>query len=209
MKKLFAVLLMAGPLFCASVSAKLIPEPYRSINDLPFDDHGWFGNGEQLSACFNERPITTVIEIGSWLGSSTRFLATSVTKGGKVYAVDTWAGSPQEQQHLQDPRLPYLYQLFLSNIKHAQLTRIVDPIRMTSFEASKALNIRADLIYLDGAHDTASVYQDIHAWYPHLNEGGIICGDDWLWPTVRAAVVQAAAELNKSVYSSGNFWKYY
>jgi predicted O-methyltransferase YrrM len=210
MKKLLAAFLMTGSLFLTSLSAiEEITEPYCSINNLPFDPHGWFGNAEQLAACFKEKPITTVIEIGSWLGSSTRFLATSVANGGKVYAVDTWAGSPGEPVHMQDPRLPYLYQLFLSNVKHAQLTGKIVPVRMNSLEASKALNVKADLIYIDGAHDTTSVYLDILHWHSHLNEGGIMCGDDWLWPTVQAAVVKSARQLNKSIYVSHNFWRFY
>jgi hypothetical protein len=186
-----------------------IPEPYCSIKDLPFDSHGWFGNAEQLSECFQEKSIETVIEIGSWLGCSTRFLATSVRPGGKVFAVDTWLGSPTEDVHMTDPRLPYLYQLFLSNIKHAQLTDKVVPIRMASIEAARALNVKADLIYIDGAHDTASVCQDILFWYPHLKQDGIMCGDDWLWPSVQAAVVETSKKLNKSIYVSGNFWRFY
>lgn len=185
-----------------------IPEPYRSINDLPFDPHGWFGNGEMLEAIFKEKPIKTIVEIGSWLGASTRFLAVRVPEDGKVYAVDTWLGS-QEPAHIHDPRLSKLYQLFLSNIKHFNLTHKVVPVRMTSHEAAIALNVKVDLVYIDGAHDTATVYDDIISWDRHLNEGGIMCGDDWLWPTVRAAVEKGAATLGKSIFSEANFWRYY
>lgn len=210
MKNILSLFLIAGSLFTgASEMYGNISEPYASVADLPFDSHGWFGNAEQLSACLQEKPVSAIIEVGSWLGCSTRFFASSVDAGVKVYAVDTWGGSPEEAVHMQDPRLPYLYQLFLSNVKHAGLTETIVPVRMTSLEAAKALNVKADLIYLDAAHDTANVYADIHAWYPHLNEGGILCGDDWLWPTVREAVVQAAQELNKSIYVSENFWRYY
>lgn len=210
MKKFISLILISGFLSSNSINLTAeLPEPYRSINDLPFDPHGWFGNADQLAACFKERPISNVIEVGAWLGCSTRFLASSVVKGGKVYAVDTWLGSPQEDVHMQDPRLPYLYQLFLSNVKHAQLSHIIIPVRMDSLEAAKALNVKADLIYIDGAHDTESVFQDIVSWYPHLKPNGIMCGDDWGWPTVQTAVIQAAQLLNKSVSPSGNFWRFY
>ena len=125
-------------------------EPYDSITDLPFDSHGWFGNGTKLEKIINEKRPQIVIEVGSWLGLSTRFIAGKVAEGAKVYAVDTWRGSPGESVHLQDPRLPYLYQQFLSNVKHAGLTDKIIPVRMDSLEAARALNIQADLIYIDG-----------------------------------------------------------
>lgn len=199
-------------LFCLLLSSSLqseeIPEPYRSIVDLPFDGTGWFGNEEQLSMFFKFKRIHTVIEVGSWLGSSTRYFANAIPAGGKVYAVDTWCGSPEEEPHMSDPRLSRLYHLFLSNVKHAGLTHKIVPIRMASLEAASAINVRADLIYLDGAHDTHNVYHDIMSWYPHLNEAGLMCGDDWLWDTVRVAVVRAAGELNKKIGYIHNFWWY-
>ena len=79
---------------------------------------------------------------------------------------------------------------------------------MNSVEASKALNVKADLIYIDGAHDTFSVTNDILSWYPHLEEGGIMCGDDWWWDSVRVAVVECAKQFGKKVNYVGNFWWY-
>lgn len=52
---------------------------------------------------------------------------------------------------------------------------------MRSVEAAKALDVMADLINIDAAHDYKSVKEDILAWYPHLKEGGIMCGDDWYY----------------------------
>jgi hypothetical protein len=190
------------------ISGSLIshPEPYNSINDLPFDGHGWFINGSSLQPILAGKQPKVVVEVGSWLGSSTRFIAENLPEGGVIYAVDTWRGSSTESVHMQDPRLPYLYQLFLSNVKHANLTDRIIPVRMESLEAAKALNVKADLIYLDGAHDTTSVYNDIIAWSPHLEEGGFMCGDDWGWLSVQTGVLKAAKVLNKNAYGYENFW---
>jgi len=199
--------LFALSLFCAPLCGQEIPEPYRSIVDLPFDGHGWFYNKIPLERVLKERKPQTVIEVGSWLGCSTRFIASHLPDEGILYAVDTWRGSQNEAIHMQDPRLPYLYQLFLSNVKHAGLTQKIIPVRMESLEAAKALNVQADLIYLDGAHDRESVTQDIIHWLPHLKEGGLICGDDWKWfASVREAVVNCANTYNKKVQVEGNFW---
>lgn len=203
MKKLFIFF----ALLCSSLHANM-PEPYQSINVLPFDPHGWFGNANQLDMFLKNRDIHLAVEVGSWLGCSTRYIASSLAEDGVLYAVDTWAGSTQETLHMQDPRLPFLYQQFLSNVIHANLTHKIIPIRMNSVEAAKALNVKADLIYLDGAHDTQSVLYDIAFWYPHLKEGGVMCGDDWLWETVRAAVLESAKNLGRKVNADGNFWWY-
>lgn len=187
---------------------KKLPEPYDSIVDLPFDDHGWFFNARQLETILSIRKPKTVIEIGSWLGSSTRFIASHLPKNGILYAVDTWRGSQNEAVHMQDPRLPHLYQLFLSNIKHANLTDKIVPIRMESKEAANALNVRADLIYIDGSHDVLSVMEDILSWYPHLNEKGLMCGDDWGAKMVRMAVLHCASQLKLESKHDDNFWWY-
>lgn len=201
MKKLIAVLLF----FFGSLSADM-PEPYNSLVDLPFDGQGWFINAEELGDIIRQYNPKTVIEIGSWLGCSTRFIAENIADGGIVYAVDTWLGSPNEPEHMRNPKLKQLYQQFLSNVKHAGLTDKIIPVRMDSIEASKALNVKADLIYIDGAHDTLSVYNDVIAWYPHLNKGGAICGDDWGWASVQAGVKMAAAKLNRKVQGHQGCW---
>lgn len=209
-KKLWLIIFIFSFLSLEAENSKDLPEPYASIRDLPFDDHGWFENQKPLKHLLQVKPAETIIEVGCWLGLSTRFLAENQGPKGKIYAVDTWRGPENEPYFMKEQahRLPHLYQQFLSNIKHANLTHKIIPIRMTSMEAAEALDIYADLIYIDASHDTKSVLEDIFAWNGHLKQGGFLCGDDWLWPTVQAAVCQAAAILNKKVGVSGNFWWY-
>lgn len=185
-----------------------LPEPYRSIHLLPFDPHGWFLNSIQLGSLILKNKPKVVIEVGSWLGLSTRFIASLLPPDGLVYAVDTWLGSPTEENHMKDPRLPYLYQLFLSNVIQENLAHKIVPIRMDSIEASEALNLKADIIYIDGSHETEDVMKDIEAWYPHLSQNGVMCGDDWARESVKVAVEQMAAKLNVSVKGQFYFWHY-
>lgn len=64
------------------------------------------------------------------------------------------------------------------------------------------------LIYIDAGHETENVYQDILAWYPHLVSGGVLCGDDWMWESVREGVIRAADVLNLKIIAQGNFWRF-
>lgn len=182
---------------------KDIPEPYRSINTLPFDGHGWFNNKNFFEEYFVVRPVKTIIEVGSWLGSSTRFLAKNLPDDGKIYAVDTWLGSVE---HANDTHIAKLFQQFCSNVKHENLTHKIVPIRMKSLEAASALNVIADLIYIDASHEEQDVYEDIMAWSSHLAPNGFMCGDDWNWDSVKRGVLRAALDLDCQARHQLNFW---
>jgi len=186
-----------------------VPSLYDMVETLPFDNHGWFVNEIALTNLLKKHQPRTIIEVGSWLGSSTRFFANKIQKNGLVYAVDHWKGTIDESsQKDQQERVSTLFQRFLSNVKHANLTHKIIPIRMESLEAAKSIQVKANFIYIDAAHDTESVHNDIIAWYPHLIEGGVMAGDDWLAPTVKAGVTSAARILNKSIGYHGQCWWY-
>ncbi len=187
-----------------------LPAPYSDVALLPEKWHGWFVNQKQLDNLFKRFKPKTVIELGSFLGLSTDFIAKRLPNDGKLYAVDHWLGSVEHQgrpdvAHL----LPTLYEQFLSNMIHKQNTSKVVPVKMTTTEAASFLeDIKADLIYIDAAHDEASVYSDLTLYYPLLKENGIICGDDWGWPTVQKAVVRFAREHRIKIHSDHNFWTF-
>lgn len=188
------------------------PEPYNSIKILPYKSHGWFEetNKKHLIQFIKELEPSTIIEVGSWLGSSTLEMARHLKKGSRLYAVDTWLGSIEHHNNPLCPEcqefLPTLYQQFLSNVIHENLMNIIIPLRMESIEAANAFKDSAQLIYLDAAHDTESVFKDIINWFEHLDKGGIMCGDDWRWQSIQKAVIDAAAKLKAKYFYSDNFW---
>ncbi len=100
---------------------------------------------------------------------------------------------------MRDKHLPHLYQQFLSNTIHAGLTDRIVPIRMTTDAAAKFISVKADLLYVDADDSAEQIYQDIVTWYPHLNEGGIMCGNDWDKKSVSAGVTRAADKLGLSI----------
>jgi len=189
-----------------------LPSPYNELSEiLPFNGHGWYENGQWLSKLIRKNNVKTVIEVGSWLGSSTRHIASMLPENGMVYAIDTWEGSVEHALNNNfSGMLPTLYQQFLSNVVHAKLVHKIIPIKKHSLDAAKILfagQVKADLIYIDAAHDTESVYRDLVAYFPFVaNNKGILCGDDWLWDSVRSAVDIFAHHYNLAVYSIDNFW---
>ncbi len=202
--------------FIASLQGEPIdelPEPYSSIECVfPFDSGGWYANADRIEQLIKAGNVKTVVEVGCWLGLSTRHMATLLPPNGKVYAVDHWKGSVEHQvgASFHSPVLFRLYEQFLSNVIHANLTDKIVPIRMDSLEAAKMYAEMSlplpDLIYIDASHDYDSVYADIQAWYPFVQGHGIICGDDWHHFPIVKAVHTFAKEHRLRIEVGNNCW---
>ena len=128
------------------------------------------------------------VEVGSWKGRSSAFMAVEVinsNKNIKFDCVDTWLGS---EEHL-DPNNRYfnpelvkdrdwLFKYFLNSTQ--TVSHIINPIRKTSIEASNLYQDRSlDFVFIDAAHDYENVKADIEAWYPKVKIGGYIGGHDY------------------------------
>ena len=184
-----------------------LPEPYKSVGMMPFDPGGWYRNANQIESLFKQNKINVAIEVGCWLGLSTRHIASLMPPDGKVYAIDHWLGSVE---HQSSPILPTLYEQFLSNVVHAGLTHIIIPMRMSSLQAATwmdSMEVKPDLIYIDASHDIPSVLADLSAWFPFIKGHGILCGDDWTWESVRIAVEIFAQRHQLTMDSVNNFWR--
>ena len=196
-----------------SVSMAQLPEPYQSIQVLPYDMHGWFKEENQvhLKKLIARVQPNVVVELGTWLGWSAIYMAECMKPAGILYAVDNWTAQGDisilnDQNPETKKRIPTLYEQFLSNVIHKNLCHKITPVRMDTIEAAQRLEVKADLIYVDASHDEESVFKDIMNWYPKLNKGGIMCGDDALSKDVLKAAQRAAAILHLTLLVDGNFW---
>lgn len=121
-----------------------------------------------------------VVELGSWLGNSARFIL-KYAPNATVICVDHWKGSAEHQgDQSAFERLPTLYEDFLS-ICWEDRARLV-PVRERTLEGMRIiaeLGLVPDLVYIDAAHDYESVNADLETANRLFPESTII-GDDYL-----------------------------
>jgi len=147
------------------------------------------------------------VEVGAWKGRSAAFMAVELinsNKSIKFDCVDTWEGSPDVESHVNDPAVKEnkLYELFLENIKPVK--NIINPLRMTSVEASKLYQDKSlQFVFIDANHDYEHVKEDIIHWLPKVAPGGIIAGHDRSFPGVSQALRELlpnAGEISRSCW---------
>lgn len=55
-------------------------------------------------------------------------------------------------------------------------------------------------VFLDGDHRYEAVLADLRAWWPKVEPGGILCGDDYLWSGVQQAVSEFFQDETHEVF---------
>jgi predicted O-methyltransferase YrrM len=129
-----------------------------------------------------------IVEIGSWKGKSTIWLAKGSKDGNKVkvYAIDPHTGS---SEHKALYGKVWTFEEFNKNIKNAKVDDIVISIVKTSEEAAKNFDQPIELIFIDGAHEYELVKLDFELWFPKVIEGGIMAfHDTTTWPGPKKVV---------------------
>lgn len=141
---------------------------------------GWLTKEELMWLAEQAQTHKLIVEIGSWMGRSTRALADNTE--GVVYAVDTWEGNPEHRTLLKNRSGDWLFEQFGHNVEDLLPGPVykVRPLKSTSKEGANYLgnhyHNRFDMIFIDGARDYESVKADILAWRPLLAEHGLLCG---------------------------------
>lgn len=120
-----------------------------------------------------------IVEVGSWKGFSTSFLARSVIDyNGKVFTVDHFQGTPGVWNY-EMAKKEDIYQIFKKNMVLLGLWDRVYPLIMNSQTAAEIFaNEIVDMCFLDGDHRYTYFKNDILAWFPKIKVGGILCGHD-------------------------------
>ena len=140
-----------------------------------------------------------------WKGGSIITMATRLKElqlDAVVIAVDTWLGS--WEHWLQNDWFswlcvehghPQLYSKFMANVVAAQVHGQVLPLPIDSVNAAnllKRLNVRSNIVRIDGGHDYHAVSSDLQHWWEIMPAGGVLINDDYFvdgaWSDVKRAI---------------------
>ncbi len=118
-----------------------------------------------------------IVEIGSWKGRSTIWLASGSRAGGgaTVYAVDPHTGS---REHQAGGGVVATFAEFQRNVAAAGVADLVSPVVKPSREAVNDVPDPVALVFVDGAHEYEAVRVDFETWFPRLVEGGVMAFHD-------------------------------
>ena len=131
---------------------------------------------------------SVILEIGSYLGASSSFLALGAQKNNsKVYCCDTWKNDTMTE----GPR--DTFKEFLSNTK--QLPKII-PLKGRSEDIGKDFTEKIDLLFIDGDHSYQGVRTDLITWLPHTKKGTILVMHDYSWA---GGVIKSVDEIVKPI----------
>lgn len=139
------------------------------MKDVP----GWLtaheGQFLQKAAFSQKFRDGVIVEIGSFMGKSTIWLALS---GDRVWAIDPHKGKLSGGRAA--PTLP----AFLKNLSRAGVRSLVTPVVKTSRDAVRRWTRPIKLLFIDGLHDEAHAKEDYTLWSPHVVDGGMVAMHD-------------------------------
>ena len=170
---------------------------------------GWFHpeNASQLERLIAKHRISTVIEIGSFLGLSAHWFAQRVNH---VFCIDPFVQMDREASNCNNREFmdangipDDYYAIFRQNMIDRDVWYKVTPIRGLSADVVATVP-PADLVYIDGDHSYAGCASDIRLYQPKAAK--VICGDDFVTHKPEFGVVQAVTELLPGFQTVWPFW---
>lgn len=143
------------------------------------------------------------VEIGSYLGASSCFIAAGIKNSGaagaKLYCVDTWMNDSMSE----GPRDTFDH--FVKNT--SRYTKFIVPIRETSASAAAKFERGINFLFIDGAHSYEAVRADADLWLPKVRKGGTVVFHDCGWAEgVKKVIGETAAPVTVSHGALANMW---
>lgn len=163
------------------------------------------GGRVNLALRCNALGLKTAVEIGTDRGVFARAFLDH-WRGEMLYCVDPY----EPYEHMPWDRTPDLMAATLLLYPHLSRVRIM---KATSGEAAsyfrkgEPLPMQVGFVYLDGNHSQISVAEDIHLWWPLVQPGGILAGDDFgmQHPGVREAVMSFIDLTELPIYTISDY----
>ncbi|MCK9273822.1 MAG: class I SAM-dependent methyltransferase [Syntrophales bacterium] len=124
------------------------------------------------------------LEIGSYCGKSTAFLAAGCKEHNSIlFSIDHHRGSEEQQpgEEYFDPDLLDTesgmidtFRIFRKTIADLDLTETVVPIVTSSITAARHWKTPLALVFIDGGHSYEAAFRDYSAWSPFILSGGYL-----------------------------------
>jgi hypothetical protein len=146
------------------------------------------------------------VEIGSFLGCSSIYMAVEIKNSGKNIkfdCIDKW-----DFDWEIDGNLVNVYEEFLKNIKYVD--KSINPIKGLSENVVKLYeDCSLDFVFIDADHEYDGVKKDIENWFEKVKKNGIIAGHDYVetFPGVIKAVDEFFGKEN--IIINNTSWIYF
>lgn len=150
---------------------------------------GWMSEQELTWLAEQAIEHRSIVEIGSYLGRSTRALLDHTS--GVVYAIDDWRGPRDAYMSKEDRRT--LYRRFIDSVAEYYHVGKLKTI-VTDHKHIKDFQVSPDMVFIDGSHEYEDVKRDILFWKDKIVPGGLLCGHDANWEDVLKAVVECLGD---------------
>ncbi len=131
--------------------------------------------------------VGPIVEIGSYCGKSTIYLAAAARQRGQVvYSIDHHRGNEENQpgQEFHDPELVDAtgrvdtLPAFRATIERAQLQDVVVAIVGESAVVARSWATSVGMVFIDGGHSATAAHGDYDAWRQYVAPDGLLAIHD-------------------------------
>jgi len=175
-----------------------LKEADRIFTHMTFDEKKeLFGLAKEINS--------VVVEIGSYLGASSCFIAQGIKRSGscsKLYCIDTWKNDAMSEGARDT------YDEIMKNTE--KYKDIIVPIRESSDNAAAVLQKqikKIDMLFIDADHNYDGCKRDWDLYSPFLRSGSVVIFHDYGWAEgVRKVVNEDVKPLILKEDSLPNMW---
>lgn len=161
-------------------TAVVPPETARRLDEVP----GCLSREQGLLLCHLARTAPAagdIVEIGSFLGKSTLWIAHGAAAAGadvRVVSIDPHDGHERPAIDAPIPDGGDTFSTFQENVARFGFATCVVPLRQRSRDAGRTWNSPIRLLWIDGSHDYADVRDDLALFSPHVVPRGFLALHD-------------------------------
>ena len=189
---------------------KANPWPHECPN-IDVLDHGWLAqeNRDNLKGLLIDINEPLVIELGTWVGKSAKFML-DLNDDLRIVTIDTFRGSPELLSN------PEFVKMIDSGLKPQAQRNLFDYRKrccILELQSHVGLirlyrnGLKPDLIYIDASHEYSNALRDMKLALEFFPDA-IVCGDDSNFPGVARALCHIEDNYDiKGIFENGAFWR--